>query len=176
MVFSNTPTYAVRLFTREGQPYLNLFNRSTGRQELNGGRAVAISSVDGVVYSYGGSSVEGRPAVRLSVANNGEQTLEVNNQMQTNLTAVIGTVTYRPRIALPPNAVVEVSLVDVSRADAPAITLAGQSIVTGGRQVPIPSSWSTTPTALMSDTLTRCRRASWWMANCGSSTPAALRC
>lgn len=138
LVFSNTPTYAVRLFTREGQPYLNLFNRSTGRQELNGGRAVAISSVDGVVYSYGGSSVEGRPAVRLSVANNGEQTLEVNNQMQTNLTAVIGTVTYRPRIALPPNAVVEVSLVDVSRADAPAITLASQRIVTGGRQVPIP--------------------------------------
>lgn len=138
LVFSNTPTYAVRVFTREGQPYLNLFNRATGRQELNGVRAVAISSVDGVVYSYGGSSAEGRPAVSLSVSPDGEQTLAVNNHMQPDLATVTGTVTYRPRIALPPNAVVEVSLLDVSRAGAPAITLASQGIVTGGRQVPIP--------------------------------------
>lgn len=49
-----------------------------------------------------------------------------------------GTVTYLPRIALPPNAVVHVRLEDVSRADAPAITLAEQTIPTEGRQVPIP--------------------------------------
>lgn len=138
LIFSNTPTYAVRVFIRENQPYLNLFNRITGRQELSGVRVVATSSVNDVVYSYGGSSIEGRPAVRLSVSNRGEQTLEVNDQMQTELTAVTGAVTYRPRIALPTNAVIEVSLVDVSRADAPAITLASQGIVTGGRQVPIP--------------------------------------
>lgn len=47
-----------------------------------------------------------------------------------------GTVTYRERIALPPSAVVKVQLVDVSRADAPAVVLGEQLIRTEGRQVP----------------------------------------
>ncbi|MDX2232332.1 MAG: YbaY family lipoprotein [Leptolyngbyaceae cyanobacterium bins.349] len=51
---------------------------------------------------------------------------------------VTGNVTYRPRIALPPNAVVEVSLQDVSRADAPAVVLDRQIMPTNGKQVPIP--------------------------------------
>ncbi|UIE36965.1 YbaY family lipoprotein [Leptodesmis sichuanensis] len=55
-----------------------------------------------------------------------------------NLATVTGNVTYRPRIALPPNAVVKVSLQDVSRADAPAIVLDEQTIPTNGQQVPIP--------------------------------------
>jgi len=49
-----------------------------------------------------------------------------------------GTVTYRQRIALPPNAVVEVSLQDVSKADAPAAVLDSVKIPAAGRQVPIP--------------------------------------
>ncbi len=53
-------------------------------------------------------------------------------------TVLSGTVTYLPRIALPPNAVVHVRIEDVSRADAPAITLAEQTIPTEGRQVPSP--------------------------------------
>ncbi len=48
-----------------------------------------------------------------------------------------GTVTYRERIALPPGAVVEVSLLDVSLADAPSRTIARTRIV-ARRQVPIP--------------------------------------
>lgn len=48
-----------------------------------------------------------------------------------------GTVSYRERIALPPSAKVEVKLVDVSRADAPAITIARTSI-RPKHQVPIP--------------------------------------
>ncbi len=44
--------------------------------------------------------------------------------------------TYRERIALPPTAVVHVRLVDVSRADAPAVLIAEQVIRTEGRQVP----------------------------------------
>ena len=51
-----------------------------------------------------------------------------------------GTVTYRPRIALPPDAVLSVKLLDVSRADAPSITLAEQRIETDGGQVPLPFS------------------------------------
>ena len=51
-----------------------------------------------------------------------------------------GEVHYRPRIALPPDAVVLVRLLDMSLADAPAQTLAVQTIQTEGRQMPIPFS------------------------------------
>jgi putative lipoprotein len=51
---------------------------------------------------------------------------------------VTGTVTYIQRIALPPNAIVKVTLEDVSLADDPAKVLAEQEIPTEGKQVPIP--------------------------------------
>jgi uncharacterized lipoprotein YbaY/uncharacterized membrane protein/membrane-bound inhibitor of C-type lysozyme len=49
-----------------------------------------------------------------------------------------GTVTFRERMALPPDATVDVRLEDVSLADAPATVLAEQHIAAEGRQVPIP--------------------------------------
>lgn len=49
-----------------------------------------------------------------------------------------GTVTYRERIALDPGAVIEVQLLDVSKADAPAEIIATQTIHADGRQAPIP--------------------------------------
>ena len=63
---------------------------------------------------------------------------------------LVGSVTYRPRIALPPEAVVEVQLQDVSRADAPATVLARQSIPTEGRQVPIPFALTYAPDEIQS--------------------------
>jgi uncharacterized lipoprotein YbaY len=54
------------------------------------------------------------------------------------ITAITGQVTYRQRMALAPDAVVEVVLQDTSRADAPAITLGSQTLQTNGAQVPIP--------------------------------------
>ena len=48
-----------------------------------------------------------------------------------------GTVTYRERIALPPSAVIEVKLLDVSRADAAAEVIA-QTVIRPRGQVPIP--------------------------------------
>jgi uncharacterized lipoprotein YbaY len=59
-----------------------------------------------------------------------------------------GTVSYRVRSALPDDAVVKVSLVDVSRADAPATVLAEQQIITGGQQVPIPFELKYDPAAI----------------------------
>jgi putative lipoprotein len=50
---------------------------------------------------------------------------------------VTGTVSYRQRIALTWSAVVEVRLLDVSRADASSITIAERTIKPAGRQVPI---------------------------------------
>lgn len=52
------------------------------------------------------------------------------------LDTIVGTVSYRERIALPNNAVVRVSLFDVSRADAPAKVLGTQEFSTMGKQVP----------------------------------------
>lgn len=50
--------------------------------------------------------------------------------------AITGSVTYRERIALPPTAQIEVTLADVSLADAPSRTLASQRFGAEGRQVP----------------------------------------
>jgi putative lipoprotein len=61
---------------------------------------------------------------------------------------VTGTVTYRQRIALPPNAVVKVRLQDVSRADAPAILLDEQTIPTNGKQVPFPFTLNYNPSQI----------------------------
>jgi putative lipoprotein len=52
------------------------------------------------------------------------------------MATVSGTVTYRERIALTPDAVLEVVLVDVSRADAPAEVL-GRQVIESPGQVPI---------------------------------------
>lgn len=56
--------------------------------------------------------------------------------MSTQDNVVSGTVTYRQRVALPSTAVLTVRLVDVSRADASAITITEQRIDTAGKQVP----------------------------------------
>ena len=50
---------------------------------------------------------------------------------------ITGTLTYLQRIALPPDAMVTVSLQDISLADARAKTLAEQKFPTAGKQVPI---------------------------------------
>ncbi|MBD2022498.1 YbaY family lipoprotein, partial [Leptolyngbya sp. FACHB-36] len=65
-------------------------------------------------------------------------------------TAVVtGTVFYLQRIALPPSAVVEVKLLDVSRPDAPAVTIAEQTLPTKGKQVPISFSLTYDPTKIL---------------------------
>lgn len=62
----------------------------------------------------------------------------VTAELTPAITAITGQVVYRQRIALAPDAVVDVVLLDTSRADAPAITLGSQTIQTNGAQVPIP--------------------------------------
>ena len=53
-----------------------------------------------------------------------------------DMLTVTGSIAYRERIALPPNARIEVRLDDVSLADAPARTLARQDFAADGKQVP----------------------------------------
>jgi putative lipoprotein len=52
--------------------------------------------------------------------------------------SVTGSVTYRERSALPPDAVVRVQLSDVSRQDAAAIPVAQATLTPAGQQVPLP--------------------------------------
>jgi putative lipoprotein len=51
---------------------------------------------------------------------------------------ITGTVTYRERMALPSNALIEVQLLDTSLADAPAKVITEDKITLGERQVPVP--------------------------------------
>ena len=57
---------------------------------------------------------------------------------QQPIASVTGTVSYLPRIALAPDAVIEVSLLDVSKADAPATVIVSQTIQAAGKQAPFP--------------------------------------
>lgn len=59
-----------------------------------------------------------------------------------------GTITYRTRQALPANAVVELRLLDTSRADAAAQPLARRVLVTRGEQVPLPFTLTYAPAAI----------------------------
>jgi putative lipoprotein len=52
--------------------------------------------------------------------------------------AVTGSVAYRERIALPPDAVLEVRLSDVSRQDVAAPVIAETTVMPAGRRIPIP--------------------------------------
>jgi putative lipoprotein len=61
---------------------------------------------------------------------------------------VTGTVSYLVRMALPPAAVIQVQLLDVSLADAPAKVLAEEKITLGERQVPVPFTLTADPMKL----------------------------
>jgi len=50
---------------------------------------------------------------------------------------IMGSVTYRERIALPPGSSVQFSLYDITRSDAPGVLIVEKTIVTKGEQVPI---------------------------------------
>lgn len=52
--------------------------------------------------------------------------------------SVTGTVTYREPVALPPNAVVAISIVDASAADSASSVIASDTVPAQGRQLPLP--------------------------------------
>jgi putative lipoprotein len=62
--------------------------------------------------------------------------------------AVTGSVTYRERSPLPPDAVIRVQLSDVSRQDAAAIPVAQATVTPAGRQVPLPFELRYDPAAI----------------------------
>ena len=74
---------------------------------------------------------------RMVLTANGDQLTFQSMPSPSSDATLSGTVTYRQRIALPPNAVLSVKLLDVSRADAPSVTLAETRVGTDGGQVPL---------------------------------------
>ncbi len=70
-----------------------------------------------------------------------------NSQMgnEAGTTAVTGTVAYRERMALPPDAEVHVQLSDISREDVAAPVIADTTFAPAGRQVPLPFELSYDP-------------------------------
>jgi len=64
---------------------------------------------------------------------------------------VRGIVTYRERMALPPDAVVEVRLSDVSRQDIAAPVIAETTVLPEGRQVPLPFELRYDPSRIQPD-------------------------
>ena len=86
-------------------------------------------------------------AVTLRFVSSGETTTKRTSPDEARAT-LSGTVTYRQRIALPPDAVVEVQLQDVSLADAPAKAIATHTIRLDGQQVPIPYALSYAPSVI----------------------------
>lgn len=79
-----------------------------------------------------------------------------------------GTVAYRERIALIPDAVITVQIRDVSLQDAPSITIASTEFKSEGRQVPIPFSLKYDPAKIEP------RRTYSVFARIGDSTGRAL--
>lgn len=92
------------------------------------------SQTSTVMYSITGGA---RPVVKADTVNTGKSCDTVGGDIGTQDNVVSGTVTYRQRVALPANAVLYVRLLDVSRADAPAITVAEDRIDMAGKQVPV---------------------------------------
>lgn len=60
-----------------------------------------------------------------------------NSQIAQKANLIIGTVSYREKIALPANSVITVQLLEVSRQDTPATIISQQAITTSGEQIPI---------------------------------------
>lgn len=160
LALCETDRHSIRLYRQSGQ----IFMRAYDRQERviwidqTPTRSQVIS--EGTLYT----NLQGEQLINVLVSSDRNCAVQIGDrplvsgtllerepsvaEIMNDLALVTGTVAYLPRIALPPQAVVEVKLLDVSQADAPAITIAEQTIATNGRQVPIPFSLSYDPEAI----------------------------
>ena len=140
VTIKNAPvTLATQTFRNPGQG-VTPFELTYNRAEINPNHTYAIQALI-FVENQVRLNTSNYPVITQGNPNNVQVVLGPVGENQTTprtSARVTGTVTYRQRIALPPNAVVAVKLLDVSRQNAPAITIAQQNITVGNRQVPIP--------------------------------------
>ncbi|MEL7353838.1 MAG: YbaY family lipoprotein [Cyanobacteria bacterium J06560_5] len=163
IVMCETSSAAVRVYEKEGELLMRAFSRTENSLWMNNVPIEGQSLAEGTEYRNSSGEmittvnanaetddctiqVADQPAEPGSILERGTSPAVAeggepdNTGSETAETTVTGSVLYRARIALPPEAVVEVKLLDVSLADAPSVTVAEQTIVTTGEQVPIPFS------------------------------------
>lgn len=163
IVMCETSSTAVRVYEKEGELLMRAYSRTQNslwmnnmpveRQAVAEGTAYrnplgeriatvnANATTDDCTIQIDDQPAEpGRILERGASPTTDESVEPENTSTETAAMTVTGSVLYRSRIALPPGAVVEVKLLDVSLADSPAVTVAEQTIVTTGQQVPIPFS------------------------------------
>ncbi|MGP1384967.1 MAG: YbaY family lipoprotein [Thainema sp.] len=139
----DTNDYIVRVYQEDEQTKIDLYNKASQGLDLNGVPVTVEETPEGTSYLY-----EGELTVRVFDSAYGKDSLVINGDVQpddqtsSDLATITGTVAYRQRIALPPTAIIEVQLQDVSLQDAAAVILASETIESDGRQVPIPFSLS----------------------------------
>lgn len=135
LLLSSASNYVLYMFTRDGVARLDLFNRGESRLEIYRGSLILQATSQGVAYSYQETDIE--PSVQIQVGFSGEQTILVNGSPVEG-ERITGTVTNQSPDALPPNAVVEIVLEEISPTDAVAMTLASQTLLWGSRQRSLP--------------------------------------
>ncbi|MEO0645107.1 MAG: YbaY family lipoprotein [Cyanobacteria bacterium J06650_10] len=163
IVMCETSSAAVRIYEKEGEVLMRAFSRTQNSLWLNNMPIEMQSLAESTEYrnplgemitTVNANAatddctiqISDQPAESGNILERGappavaEGVEPENTGSETAETTVTGSVLYQARIALPPEAVVEVKLLDVSLADAPAVTVAEQTIVTTGQQVPIPFS------------------------------------
>lgn len=150
-----TPGEPIVFVAEDGAPVVVSFDAEGGTALLHSGlgytnvRLTQTAAASGARYE--------NTELGLVVWNKGnEVTVYVNDEPVAEAMRVAeqkvleGTVAYRERIALPEGSVITVSLNDVSRADAPADTIASQTITTNGENVPIAFALAYSPAAIES--------------------------
>jgi uncharacterized lipoprotein YbaY/membrane-bound inhibitor of C-type lysozyme len=73
------------------------------------------------------------------------QDCKLDTNPNADTATLTGTVTYRQRMALPTNAVIQLKLLDVTHPESQAVIIAEQSLNLGQRQVPVPFSLNYDP-------------------------------
>lgn len=123
---------------------------------------LAVSTVIIVMHALGACS-SGIDASRAS-----ETALAGASKSTSSEALLNGTITYKRPMAIPRDAMVEVSLLDLTDATSPVVV--AEQRFRAARQAPM--SFDLCPTLLRTSPAgmcTACGRVSWWMALCGSS-------
>ena len=137
-VFLHGQTVKVR---SEDHLYLLMQTRSADGTRYSDGRVVWWNRGDSGFLSEDAPSGEGRMIEK--------DCQRIEPPRVPSKTAVLaGTVGYREKIALPPGAVIEVQLLEITAAEAPPVVIAEERDPLGARQVPVPFELRYDPAAI----------------------------
>lgn len=137
----NAQEHIVKYRCDRQRSFAAIFLSQQAKVTLDNGKSLLMRQVptdSGIRYVNAGYTLsgEGGEAI-ISLEETAIYTNCVSRSNMTGSNTVTGSVTYRPRVALPANAIVKVQLLQIVEPQAPPNTIAQQEIQTNGRQVPI---------------------------------------